>query len=664
MNRRELLTGAALLAGVGQANAFGLGGLGGNFGQGGRPLGGVGSAPPNLFWVGGAGNWSQASHWAATSGGAGGAGIPGSNSNVTFDANSGTSATVTVDVAAQAKSVTINKSDLTLIDNAGMTVPGAVTLTTGALNTNGKTENWGSFASSSAATRTLTLTNSTINLAATNATALLTAATNMTSTLTGSTINCTGFSAGFVPGALVFPNVNLTGAGNSTIGSGTYGNLTFLGDNNPLFDNVLGPGTLTITGTFTVKGISQNNRVLVDAQNTPRTITAAAVVLQNVEFRNVTGAGAATWAGTIVGDVGGNSGITFTTATTKYWIGNGGSWSDGNHWSASSGGAAAGLVPLPQDAARFDANSFTLPGQSITMDYSEYSAMDWTGVTNTPNMYLFEGGNFCGNVTLSPNMTTSGGSFVGMTWFKCGATGTLTTNGVGFAAGIGVKAIGGSFTLQDDFVQLHNADDTFGIYVHAGTFNANNRNVTLVGPVTNIGNGNVTRALTMGTGTWTLKALTGAIWNMSATGMTLTSTGSTLKVAAPSAPTGNRTFVGAGLTYNKFEWAPEGVASTLIITGANTFNDFKVDADAVPRTLTLPASTTTTSTTIELSGSLGNLLSINSSAPGTQATLSQASGTVTGDFLSIKDSAATGGAAWTATHSNDNGNNTGWGISA
>lgn len=45
MNRRELLTGAAMLAGAGQANAFGIGKLGANFGRGGS-LGGVRSSTP------------------------------------------------------------------------------------------------------------------------------------------------------------------------------------------------------------------------------------------------------------------------------------------------------------------------------------------------------------------------------------------------------------------------------------------------------------------------------------------------------------------------------------------------------------------------------------------------------------------------------------------
>ncbi|MEO8150357.1 MAG: T9SS type A sorting domain-containing protein, partial [Bacteroidia bacterium] len=53
----------------------------------------------NLYWVGGSGNWSDASHWSVSSGGAGGSCIPNPLDNVYFDANSFSSVgdTVVVD---------------------------------------------------------------------------------------------------------------------------------------------------------------------------------------------------------------------------------------------------------------------------------------------------------------------------------------------------------------------------------------------------------------------------------------------------------------------------------------------------------------------------------------------------------------------------------------
>ncbi|NQX38988.1 gliding motility-associated C-terminal domain-containing protein [Pedobacter steynii] len=50
------------------------------------------AAGTSLYWVGGAGDWNDKTHWSTSSGGAGGACIPFINDNVVFDANSGFSA--------------------------------------------------------------------------------------------------------------------------------------------------------------------------------------------------------------------------------------------------------------------------------------------------------------------------------------------------------------------------------------------------------------------------------------------------------------------------------------------------------------------------------------------------------------------------------------------
>ena len=79
-------------------------------------------------------------------------------------------------------------------------------------------------------------------------------------------------------------------------------------------------------------------------------------------------------------------------------------------------------------------------------------------------------------------------------------------------------------------------------------------------------------------------------------------------------------------------------------------------------TITFEAGSVTTVTNFTLAGSNGALVTINSTIPGTQFTLSKASGNVTASYLSIQDSNATGGAYWDALNgTNINaGNNTGW----
>ena len=78
-------------------------------------------------------------------------------------------------------------------------------------------------------------------------------------------------------------------------------------------------------------------------------------------------------------------------------------------------------------------------------------------------------------------------------------------------------------------------------------------------------------------------------------------------------------------------------------------------------TVQLKSSATSTVGTFATSGT--NQKFLQSTTSGTQATLSQASGTVDVSYLTIQDSAATGGATWISYLANSNvdaGNNTGW----
>ena len=78
-------------------------------------------------------------------------------------------------------------------------------------------------------------------------------------------------------------------------------------------------------------------------------------------------------------------------------------------------------------------------------------------------------------------------------------------------------------------------------------------------------------------------------------------------------------------------------------------------------TLKLKSGTTNTVGSFATSGTNQKFLS--ATTPGTQATLSDVSGTNSVSYLTIQDSAATGGAVFQAFTSNfnvDSGNNTGW----
>jgi gliding motility-associated-like protein len=92
-------------------------------------------------------------------------------------------------------------------------------------------------------------------------------------------------------------------------------------------------------------------------------------------------------------DLGGNTGWDFSglSGGDFYWIGGDGVWDDPLHWSASSGGPPTGnCIPGPEDDVYFDVNSFSAPGQSVTINVLDASchSMFWTGAKFTP---AFEG---------------------------------------------------------------------------------------------------------------------------------------------------------------------------------------------------------------------------------------------------------------------------------
>jgi hypothetical protein len=109
---------------------------------------------------------------------------------------------------------------------------------------------------------------------------------------------------------------------------------------------------------------------------------------------------------------------------------------------------------------------------------------------------------------------------------------------------------------------------------------------------------------------------------------------------------GSFTFNGVGGTWEMQD------ALTLTLTGTCTLTN---------GTLKLKSGTTNTVGAFATSGT--NQKFLQSSTPGVQATLSDASGTVSVSYLTIQDSVATGGATWLAYVGNlnvDAGNNTGW----
>ena len=162
-----------------------------------------------------------------------------------------------------------------------------------------------------------------------------------------------------------------------------------------------------------------------------------------------------------------------------------------------------------------------------------------------------------------------------------------------------------------------------------------------------------------GSGTINIAATSGVGWNATGGGLSLFLAAATIKLTG--AVSANTTFSGSGLTYGNFWWSNTASTGTLIITGANTFADFKVDGTTA-RTVQFPSSTTTIVNTFTQSNvTPGVQTTINSSSAGTRATLQSRGPAESLYWLSIKDINALGGAGWYAgDRSTNTSNNYGW----
>lgn len=649
------------------------------------------------FWVPvagvGSGNWNDTNHWATASGGAGGTGVPTASDDVVTDNLSSTGAyTITINATANCRSVSWGapaSGNLTLagtqtlnvagsyanyaglirtytgainftssttgrtLDFAGVAMASTMAFNTagggwtllsslnngtstiqafqGAIDTNGFTVTCGSMSGIGSAVRLLTLGASTWNC-----TSWATTGSNITLNAGTSTVAVIGVSNMFDTANLTFYNLSLSTA--FQIGC-------------PISTD------FTVSNLLTLAGSSASTaRLLLRTftRGTTKTITAASVSITNVDFEEIVGAGAATWSGTSVGDCGGNSGITFTSPITCYWV-HGVSaaynWTDSTRWFTTSGGTTPARVPLCQDTARIDGSSIGASGKTIAIGVANtrLGTVDWTGVTNAPTFSFGQTSMWHGSMTLRSGMVISG---TGTATLRGGAgTKVLTSAGCTFSCPLAMQALG---TWQLGDALSMSALRTFTLFY--GAFDTANNDMS-VGLVTI--SGTTTRAMTLGTSTVSLTG-NGFVWNAgTTTGLTFSGASSTIKFTDTSASA--KTFDGGGLTYGTV-WLSVVSSGKLTIGGDNTYTLFKCDAR--PNTLEFSSGQTHTFGGFEVNGTAGNLVVVRTETAAS-TTFSKASGTVSCDYLNLSYNDATGGASWYAgANSTNGGNNTGWTFTA
>lgn len=418
--------------------------------------------------------------------------------------------------------------------------------------------------------------------------------------------------------------------------------------------------TLTLSGNFSpsgnlnIQGNSAINRILIQSntKGTARTITCnGTVTIDACDFRDITGAGSGSWdlsgATNYSGDCGGNSGITFTTAATQTYTGGTDSWSTAARWTSR--------VPLPQD----DVLMSGVTGGTITADMPRLGkSIDWTGASGTPTCTTSVACELFGSITLISGMNSITGS--NNVTLSGRGTHTITSAGKGFASSSSliIDSIGGTYTFVDTF----NSTST-GLNLSNGTLsNTGNYNITANSFVSNV---TTTRTLTMGAATWTLST-SPTVWAVNFTNLTVSAASATIVFTSTNA--NNITFNGGGQTYGTLRrTAPGASRGTFTIQGSNTFGTLAVSNSSAATTLNITAGTTQTITGSMdgVRGESGKVLTLQSTSVGVPFTISKASGIVSVDYLTIKDSTASGGATFYAgANSTDGTGNTGWTFSA
>jgi hypothetical protein len=343
---------------------------------------------------------------------------------------------------------------------------------------------------------------------------------------------------------------------------------------------------------------------------------------------------------------------------TRYWVGGSGTWTSTNTlpWSASSGGSSGASAPTTADDVIFDNLSNT--GTSIfTVTVSTGAACRdlsfGSGATALDAVMTLTGisaMSIAGSLTLvSTNLTVS---YSGTISFLATTTGkTITTAGKTLAA-IAFNGTGGEWTLQDAL------NCTSSLTVTRGSFNSNGMAVTC----NSISSNNVnTRAITLGTSTVSLTG-TGTIFNItSLTGLTFSAASSTINFTSTS--TTARTFnLGSttGLVFGTIGINGSTSTSTTSFNGSMTVNTLSSNK-TVAHIIVFRFSATFNVTNFNIAGTIGNVVTLDSTFAPSTFTISKSSGIVSSDYLSIQNSIATGGATWYAGANSTNvSNNTGW----
>lgn len=647
------------------------------------------------FWVGGTGTWSASNttNWAATSGGAGGQSVPSAADTVTFDANSGTSFTVTIDtgydpivtsVTGGAATVTLDINNQTLTANTFSFTNATSVARTLAFGTTGQIVITGSgvnvfttqtdagltctgsrnvYFTYSGGTGTRTIGTPSLANIATNSLNYYIQGGTDTVTMQGPSgilvrnLDLTGFSGTFSTNQLsAYGNVTLsTGVTLTSVAttwnfrgpSGGTQTFTTAGKTLPVGITINAPGGTVVFAddvsipatsplTLTAGTLNLNNRTVSAGRFSSSASTARVLAFGSTSVLNFTGENATVW------NVSNATNFSYTGVGRVNFTYNGSVGTRGIQHGTSGGGTVATKPPPMYVTGGSDILDPKVAG-------TWYSDLDYTGYTGTvANLST----NFAGNLVLDPSMILSAGAnaytFLGNT-----ATQTITTNGVTTDFPITISGTGTTFQLSEPLV----LGATRALTVNGGNLIANGYNITTGTFVSSNGN---QRTVDISNVNVTLNN-TGTVWNMTTSGnATLQAANSNIVLASDS--TNIRILAaGEGLTYGNLVIGGADI-SQLNIGGNSTWNSIS-SIKTVQQSIFFASDSTTTVANWDITGTAVANVTISADGVTPFNLVYTGSGNVDVSYHTISYSNASPSNTWYSLFTNNNvdgGNNTGW----
>ena len=571
-----------------------------------------------------------------------------------------------------------------------LTTAGSITLTNGTLDLNSNTLTGSTFSSNNSNTRSIAFGTGNITLVGTGTIWNTGTVTNFsrTGTPTVNISNNTATATTVTTGAMsetqsldfnfttgtytltdtssVYRSLNFTGFSGTMSGSTRtiYGNLTFSSTMTITASNLV----TTFAATSGIQELTTNNKTL--TLNVVQNNLGATLRLKdNCNFP------AGTSGNQVFALTSGNLDLNNFNLSTSYF-----SSSNSNVRSIAFGSIGSITILTNAGGASWGmatATNFSYTGTSLvihafgaiqhgsTAGGSEANALNFT-LSGTSSFFttgsyirnLTTTSSFSGTITLnifcygdlSIGALTNFSSSTNIGYFsKTGGTQSIDLNGKTIDNPIAFNGTG-TYTLVSNFTTTSSR----AVALTSGTLNLNNK-VLSCGTFSSTGS--TTRSITFGTGNITITGSGTTAWNASGSALTTTGNG-TISLTSASA----KTFVGGGFNYAAT--LDQGGSGTLTITGNNTFAGL---SDTVqPATITVTAGSTQSFTgAVTLAGTSGNLITLNSSTPGTRYTFNYSGAPVSSSlsFCSITDCIGYENAYWKAFQSNgcvNGGNNLGW----